>query len=138
MEFSAHLGSVIHTAVLCQHHTLPENLTSFARRRFLGCMILLRTVVAAAAITLAVPALAQAKTKDMYVGSPPATTKKLGEATVANAFFPSKLTVNAGDSVSFIPALACPAPWPRSIGGCGRQKKGWAAATTAHPFPSRF
>ena len=69
----------------------------------MGSMILLRTVVAAAAITLAVPAMAQAKTKDMYVGSPPATAKQLGEATVANAFFPSKLTVNAGDSVSFIP-----------------------------------
>jgi len=60
-------------------------------------------VVAAAAITLAVPAMAQAKSKDMYVGSPPATSKKLGEATVANAFFPGKLTINAGDSVSFIP-----------------------------------
>ncbi|MBE2318806.1 hypothetical protein DVA67_022715 [Solirubrobacter sp. CPCC 204708] len=64
----------------------------------------LRTVVAAAVITLAVPAMAQAKTKEMYVGSPPATTKKLGEATVANAFFPSKLTVAAGDSVKFVPA----------------------------------
>jgi plastocyanin len=62
----------------------------------------LRTVVAAAVITLAVPAMAQAKTKEMYAGSPPATTKKLGE-TVANAFFPSKLTVAAGDSVRFIP-----------------------------------
>ena len=103
MEFSALLGSVIHTPSQCQHHSLPECLTSVARTRFLVPMILLRTVVAAAAITLAVPAMAQAKTKDMYVGSPPATTKKLGEATVANAFFPGKLTVAAGDSVSFIP-----------------------------------
>jgi plastocyanin len=64
----------------------------------------LRTVVAAAVITLAVPAMAQAKTKEMYVGSPPATTKKLGETTIANAFFPAKLTVAAGDSVKFVPS----------------------------------
>jgi plastocyanin len=62
----------------------------------------LRTVVAAAVITLAVPAMAQAKTKEMYVGPPPAAAKKLGETTV-NAFFPSKLTVAAGDSVRFAP-----------------------------------
>ncbi|MDA0182717.1 plastocyanin/azurin family copper-binding protein [Solirubrobacter phytolaccae] len=67
-------------------------------------MIALRTVVAAAAITLAVPAMAQAKTKEIYAGSPPATTKKLGEATVANAFYPGKLKVNVGDSVKFVPA----------------------------------
>src|SRR6478609_2327150 len=103
MEFSAQPGSVIHTPSQCHHHTLPESLTSVVPRRFFGSMILLRTVVAAAAITLAVPAMAQAKSKDMYVGSPPATSKKLGEATVANAFFPGKLTINAGDSVSFIP-----------------------------------
>lgn len=67
-------------------------------------MISLRTVVAAAAITLAVPAMAQAKTKDMSVGAPPATAKKLGQAVTTNAFYPSKLTVNAGDSVRFTPA----------------------------------
>jgi len=65
----------------------------------------LRTVVvAAAAITLAVPAMAQAKTKEMYVGPPTATAKQLGETTLANAFFPAKLKVNAGDSVAFVPA----------------------------------
>ena len=53
-------------------------------------MILLRTVVAAAAITLAVPAMAQAKTKDMYVDRPWPPTNKLGEATDANAFFPAR------------------------------------------------
>jgi plastocyanin len=67
-------------------------------------MIPLRTVVAAAAITLAVPAMAQAKTKDMSVGAPAATAKKLGQTVTSNAFFPSKLTVNAGDSVRFLPA----------------------------------
>ena len=40
----------------------------------------------------------------MSVGPPPATAKKLGQATTANAFFPSKLTVNVGDSVKFVPA----------------------------------
>lgn len=59
--------------------------------------------VASAAVFLA-PAAAQAKTKEMLVGPPMATAKKLGEATTANAFFPSKLKVNVGDSVSFVPA----------------------------------
>src|ERR1700742_2095759 len=63
----------------------------------------LRTVVAAAVITLAVPAAAQAKTKEMYAGPPAATAKKLGETTIANAFFPSTLTIAAGDSVKFVP-----------------------------------
>src|SRR3954471_6066135 len=60
-------------------------------------------VASAAAISL-VPAAAQAKTKEMYAGPPLATAKKLGQTTTANAFFPSKLTVNVGDSVSFVPA----------------------------------
>lgn len=64
----------------------------------------LRTVIAAAAITLVVPAMAQAKTKEMSVGAPSATAKKLGETTTSNAFYPSKLTVAAGDSVRFTPA----------------------------------
>src|SRR5215813_9424935 len=65
----------------------------------------LRTAVfATAAVAFLVPAAAQAKTKEMYVGPPLATAKKLGETTTANAFFPSKLKVNVGDSVSFVPA----------------------------------
>jgi plastocyanin len=40
----------------------------------------------------------------MYAGPPLATAKKLGETTTANAFFPSRLTVNVGDSVAFVPA----------------------------------
>src|SRR4051794_2835456 len=68
-------------------------------------MVSLRAVAAAsAAATLLVPAMAQAKTKEMYAGPPLPTAKKLGEATTANAFFPSKLKVNVGDSVSFVPA----------------------------------
>jgi plastocyanin len=60
--------------------------------------------VASAAAIFAVPAAAQAKTKEMYAGPPLATAKKLGEASTANAFFPSKLKVNVGDSVAFVPA----------------------------------
>jgi plastocyanin len=68
-------------------------------------MISFRTVaIASAAVALLAPAAAQAKTKEMYAGPPVATAKKLGEPTTVNAFFPSKLTVNVGDSVSFIPA----------------------------------
>jgi plastocyanin len=67
-------------------------------------MTLSRTVAAAAVITLLAPAMAQAKTKEMFAGAPTAAAKKMGEATVANAFFPSKLTVAAGDSVRFVPA----------------------------------
>jgi plastocyanin len=68
-------------------------------------MVSFRTAAAAtAAAVFLVPAAAQAKTKEMYVGPPPATAKKLGEASTANAFFPSTLTVNVGDSVSFVPA----------------------------------
>jgi plastocyanin len=68
-------------------------------------MVSFRTAAAAtAAAVFLVPAAAQAKTKEMYVGPPPATAKKLGEASTANAFFPSKLMVNVGDSVSFVPA----------------------------------
>ncbi|MDA0163332.1 hypothetical protein OM076_23860 [Solirubrobacter ginsenosidimutans] len=68
-------------------------------------MISFRTAaLASAAVAVLVPAAAQAKTKEMYVGPPVATAKKLGQTTTANAFFPSKLTVNVGDSVSFVPA----------------------------------
>src|SRR3954453_19794559 len=64
-----------------------------------------RTVAGIATVGLLLPAAAaQAKTKEMYAGPPVATAKKLGQTTTANAFFPSKLTVNVGDSVSFVPA----------------------------------
>jgi plastocyanin len=68
-------------------------------------MASIRTAAAlTAAVAFALPAGAQAKTKQMYAGPPLATAKKLGETATANAFFPSKLTVNVGDSVSFVPA----------------------------------
>ena len=37
-------------------------------------------------------------------GPPLAAAKKMGQASTANAFFPSKLKVNVGDSVTFVPA----------------------------------
>jgi plastocyanin len=53
---------------------------------------------------LAVPAAAQAKTKSMRMGPPAAAAKKLqAQGVDANAYFPSKLTINVGDSVSFVP-----------------------------------
>src|SRR5690242_9218719 len=68
-------------------------------------MVPLRAVAfASAAAALLVPAAAQAKTKTVSVGPPLAAAKKMGETTTANAFFPSKLTVNVGDSVKFAPA----------------------------------
>lgn len=60
--------------------------------------------VVAMAAGLAVPAAAQAKTKTVRMGPPAATSKTLQKsATDANAFFPSTVTVNAGDSISFVP-----------------------------------
>jgi plastocyanin len=68
-------------------------------------MVSLRAAaLAGTAIALAVPAGAQAKTKTMLAGPPAATAKKLGQQTIVNAFFPSKLTVNVGDTVAFQPA----------------------------------
>ena len=63
-----------------------------------------RAVAAIATVGLLLPAAAaQAKTKEMYAGPPKATAKALGDTITANAFFPSKLKVNVGDSVSFVP-----------------------------------
>jgi plastocyanin len=68
-------------------------------------MVPLRAVaLASAATALLVPAAAQAKTKTVSVGPPLAAAKKMGETATANAFFPSKLKVNVGDSVKFVPA----------------------------------
>ena len=60
------------------------------------------TVVVAAGL-VAVPAAAQAKTKTISVGPPSAAAKAMGRESTANAFFPSKLKVNVGDSVKFVP-----------------------------------
>jgi plastocyanin len=68
-------------------------------------MVSFRTAVAAtAAAVVVLPAGAQAKTKSISVGPPAAAAKAMGQTSTANAFFPSKLKVNVGDSVSFKPA----------------------------------
>ena len=61
--------------------------------------------------------MAQAKTKDMYVGSPPAATKKLRRGHRRERVLPEQLTVNAGDSVSFIPAGFHNVDMPKKGGG---------------------
>jgi plastocyanin len=60
--------------------------------------------VATMAAGLALPAAAQAKTKDVLMGPPPATAKKLGDTVTANAYFPNTVTINVGDSVKFAAA----------------------------------
>jgi plastocyanin len=68
-------------------------------------MVSFRTAaVASAAVAFVVPAAAQAKTKSMLAGPPAAAAKAMGQTTLANAYFPSKLKVNVGDSVRFVPA----------------------------------
>jgi plastocyanin len=68
-------------------------------------MVSLRAVaLVGAAAALVAPAAAQAKTKSVSVGPPLTAAKKMGQTTTANAFFPSKLKINVGDSVKFVPA----------------------------------
>ena len=77
------------------------------------------------AAALLVPAAAQAKTKTVYVGRPGRDQEDLqAQATDANAFFPAQLTVNAGDSVKFVPAGFHTVDIP---------KKGGGAAAAARP-----
>jgi plastocyanin len=53
---------------------------------------------------LALPAAAHAKTKTVRMGPPAATAKTLqASATDANAYFPSTVTINVGDTVKFEP-----------------------------------
>jgi plastocyanin len=68
-------------------------------------MVSFRTAaIASAAAIFVVPAAAQAKTKSISVGPPAAAAKAMGQTATANAFFPSKMKVNVGDSVKFVPA----------------------------------
>ncbi len=60
--------------------------------------------VAAFVFVLALPAAAQAKTKTVLMGTPPAASKQLQKSGVdVNAYFPETVTVNVGDSVTFAP-----------------------------------
>jgi len=62
--------------------------------------------LAAALITLAVPAISHAATgKTVYMGTPPTSQKALGKYNAdVNAFFPSSITVHVGQKVSFVPS----------------------------------
>ena len=62
------------------------------------------TVAAVSGLALAVPAAAQAATKRVFVGLPPAYQKATGDTIEVNAFFPSNISIHAGDFVAFVPA----------------------------------
>ena len=58
--------------------------------------------VAVAAAALLAPAAAQAATKTVYAGTPPKGALKGAPATtVDNAFYPARISVHVGDSISF-------------------------------------
>ena len=57
-------------------------------------------IVAAAAVLLA-PGAAQAATKAVYAGPPPAQAAALPADSTGNAFYPRRTTVNAGGKVAF-------------------------------------
>ncbi len=59
----------------------------------------------AAALALVAPGAAQAATKSVSMGTPPAIAKTLQQmyGSDANAFFPSSIAIRVGDSVRFLP-----------------------------------
>lgn len=65
-----------------------------------------RAVLGAVAVSLLVPAAAHAATKPVLMGPPAKASAELQKkyAADANAFFPSSITIVAGDSVAFTPA----------------------------------
>ena len=54
-------------------------------------------------LSFALPAAAQAATKEVDLGPPVKIQKKLGETLQVNDFFPRGVTIHAGDSVRFVP-----------------------------------
>jgi len=63
------------------------------------------TALGAAALLLAAPGVAAAKTKSVSVGTPPkAQAGMQAQGSDANAFFPSRTTIHVGDKVKFRPA----------------------------------
>lgn len=63
-----------------------------------------RAICAAAGLALALPGTAQAATKPVFLGTPPASQKALQKTgSDVNAFFPRSIRVRAGDSVAFTP-----------------------------------
>ncbi len=64
----------------------------------------LTVISCAAALTLALSPAAHAATKTVDMGTPLKAQKQIGKyQSDANAFFPSAITVHAGDSVRFVP-----------------------------------
>jgi plastocyanin len=62
-----------------------------------------RILLATATATLVLPGAAQAASKTVYMGAPPADAKKFNAVhTDTMDFFPSKIVIAAGDSVSFV------------------------------------
>lgn len=62
------------------------------------------TLVVAVALTLGSTGLAQAATKSVYLGTPPASQKAFAKLSAdANAYFPSSITIRRGDKVRFLP-----------------------------------
>ena len=58
----------------------------------------------AAAVSIALPAVADARTKSVNMGIPPKSGEALQEAfTDVNDFFPHAVTINAGDKIRFLP-----------------------------------
>jgi plastocyanin len=58
----------------------------------------------AAAVSIALPAAADARTKSVNMGVPPKSGKALQEAfTDVNDFFPHAVTINVGDRIRFLP-----------------------------------
>jgi plastocyanin len=59
----------------------------------------------AAAILLALPGVAEARTKSVTMGVPPKTAEAFQKAGVdVNDFFPHRVTINRGDKIRFIPS----------------------------------
>jgi plastocyanin len=56
-------------------------------------------------VALAAPAAAQAATKAVFMGTPPASSKKFQPTGAdTNDFFPNGIAIHVGDSVKFVPA----------------------------------
>jgi plastocyanin len=61
-------------------------------------------LLTAVCIAIALPSVAQAKTKNVSMGVPPKNQKSFQDlGGSANAFFPSSVAINAGDTVRFAP-----------------------------------
>lgn len=62
-------------------------------------------IAAALAVSLAVPGVAEAKTKSVNMGIPPKSGKAFQDLGVdVNDFFPHGVTINRGDKIRFLPA----------------------------------